>query len=178
VLDNKSEATEVRVNVALERDPAMTLSLRDRTGRPVAGTWMHGLSAARFISALWYESAEVEVYGVEKDKPRVVTFFEPKNKITGSVTLKGDEKQPVVVTLGPPGILKGRLLNPDGTPSVGVTVSALYPDHGTSVVFKQAQEPDGCVITDKNGVFRFDRMILGHKFSLMYSLASPEAQLG
>jgi hypothetical protein len=176
VLDLKPEATEFRVDVALERDSVMTLRLRDGAGRPVAGTWTEGLNALGFISALWYESADVEVYGVEKDRPRVVTFFEPKNKLTASVTLKGDEKQPVVVTLGPPGILKGRLLNPDGTPAAGVTVSPLYGDHGTSVVFKQAQEPDGCVVTDKDGAFRFERMIPGHTFSLLYSEPSRQGR--
>ena len=117
--------------MALERDPATKVSLRDATGRPVAGTWLDGLTSQRYISAFWYESPEVEVYGVEKDKPRLVTFFDPKNNLTAIITLKGDEKQPVVVTLRPPGILKGRLLNPDGAPAAGVTVSVGYPNHGT-----------------------------------------------
>src|SRR5262249_51201757 len=114
VLDIKPGAAEVRADVVLERDTVTKVSLRDAAGRPVAGTWMHGLTVHRYVSAFWYGSADVLVYGVEKSKPRLLAFYDPKNKLTASVTLKGDEKQPVVVTLGPPGVLKGRMLNPDG----------------------------------------------------------------
>jgi hypothetical protein len=175
VLEITPGVGEVRADVALEQDTATRVSLRDGAGRPVAGTWLHGLTAGRFTSALWYESADVEVYGVEKDRPRVVTFFEPKNRLAATVTLRGDEKQPVVVTLGPPGVLKGRLLNPDGGPAPGVTVAPLYLDHGAQKVFQQAQGPDGCGITDKDGAFRFDRMIPGLPFFLMHS-SEPSRQ--
>jgi RNA polymerase sigma factor (sigma-70 family) len=177
VLDVPPEAAEVRADVVLEQDSATTVSLRDGAGRPVAGTWLHGLTEHRYISAFWYESAEVEVYGVQKDKPRVVAVFDPKHNLTATVTLRGDEKQPVVVTLGPPGTLKGRLLNPDGAPAAGVTVSVAYPDkgaRGVQQVFKAAQESDGCVVTDKGGAFRFDRMIPGHSFSLLHSPPSKQ----
>jgi hypothetical protein len=174
VLDIKPGMGEVRADVTLDRAAATKVSLRDEDGRPVAGTWLHGLTVQRFISALWCETADVEVYAVDKDKPRLVAFFDPKQKLVATATLKGDEKQPVVLTLGPTGVLKGRLLNPDGTPAVGVTLSPQYPDHGTQVVFKQAQEPDGCAITDKTGGFRFDRMIPGHPFALWVSEPSRQ----
>lgn len=173
VLDIEPGVAEVRQDVALERASTILLEIQDGAGRPVAGTRVAGLTAGRFISALRCESAEVEVYGVkEEGKPRLVTFFDPRSKLTATVTLKGDEKQPVVVTLGPPGILKGRLLNQDGTPAPGVTLTANYKHN--QEVFKAAQEPDGCTITDKDGRFQFDRMILGQKYTLWYSEQSKQ----
>jgi RNA polymerase sigma factor (sigma-70 family) len=170
VLDIKPGVAEVRADVMLERDTVTRVSVRDGAGRPVAGIWMDGVTSQRFVSAFWCEQPEIKIYGVQKGgKPRLVTFFEPKNKLTATVTLKGDEKEPVVVTLGPPGILKGRLLTPDGTPAAGVTVRVLYQDNGPRNIFREAQEPDGCVLTDKDGTFRFERMIPGGTFTLWTS---------
>jgi RNA polymerase sigma factor (sigma-70 family) len=174
VLDVNPRGAEVRVDLVLERDTAMRLSLRDAAGRPLAGTWLHGLTSQRYTSAFWYESAEVTIYGVQNDKPRIFAVYDPKSKLTAARTLTGDEKQPVVVTLGPPGILKGRLLEPDGTPAAAVTVAPLYPDHSTEMVFKTAQEPDGCALTDKDGTFRIEHMIPGQPFFLLVS--SPSKQ--
>ena len=41
-------------------------------------------------------------------------------------------------------------------------------------MFNQVQDADGCVMTDKDGSFRFDRMIPGPTFSLWYSPPSKQ----
>jgi hypothetical protein len=175
VLKIEPGTAEVRANVVLERATAMRLSLRDGVGHPVAGTWLAGITPYGFTQALWSESAEVEVYEVGKgSKPRQVTFFDPKDKLTATMTLKGNEKQPVTITLKPAGLVKGRLLNPDGSPAARVTVGAQYSDDGTQKVFQQAQGSDGCVLTDKDGTFRFDRMIPGPTFTLLSSQPSKQ----
>jgi RNA polymerase sigma factor (sigma-70 family) len=162
------------VDAALELASVIRVSLRDEAGRPVAGTHVAGLTAARFTAGLPCETADVRVYGVaEGGRPRAVAFFDTRSRLTATVTLRGDERQPVVVTLRPPGVLRGRLLKPDGSPAEGVTVSAEYPDNLT-VIFKEAQQADGCVLTDKDGVFRFDAMLPGTTFTLLYSRPSGQ----
>lgn len=77
--------------------------------------------------------------------------------------------------LRPPAVVRGRSLNPHGTPAAGVTVSAVYPD-GITVVFQEAHQPDGWVRTGKGGEFRFDHMIPGIAFSLLHSAPSKEGR--
>jgi hypothetical protein len=106
-------------------------------------------------------------YHVEPGKPRLMVFFHPTRKLAGTRTLKGDEKQPVVVTLGPTGSVKGRLVGADGKPLAGVAVDLYYRDreaeevHG--VVYKAKQ-----VVTDAAGAFAADDLIPGLKFELSF----------
>src|SRR5262249_56321579 len=65
-------------------------------------------------------------YHLQPGKPRLMVFYEPTRKLFGTLRLKGDEKGPLVVRLGPGGAVRGRLVGPDGRPLAGVVVKVYH----------------------------------------------------
>jgi hypothetical protein len=68
------------------------------------------------------KKATATLYALDPAKPRQLILYHPERQLGGTVTVGGDEKEPVVARLGPLGRLTGRLLDTDGQPLAGVTV--------------------------------------------------------
>ncbi len=94
-----------------------------------------------------------------------MVFYEPTKKLIGSLALKGDEKVPAVVKLGPPGVIKGRLVGEDGKPVVGVAVN-LYFSERTAEEINDHIHRANLVETDSDGKFQIDDVIPGANFSI------------
>ena len=93
-----------------------------------------------------------------------MTVYHADRKIGGTVTIRGDEKEPVVAKLGPLGKVTGRLLDLKGQPLAGVEVSIGAPGTGSELYrFAHPSEP---VVTDKDGRFTLSGVIPEMKFSL------------
>jgi hypothetical protein len=163
VLQIEPGATLVKQDIILERASALAVKIQDAEGRPLAGTWVAGISPERYRPALWIDKDSCSAYHVEADEPRLMVFFEPGKKLAGTRMLKGDEKQPVVVKLGPAGAIKGRLLDADVKPLAGVVVELVYQDRQAAEVH-QAVHKDKQVVTDAAGAFTFDDLIPERKF--------------
>ena len=64
-------------------------------------------------------------------------FFEPTKNLVGTLTLKGDEKEPVTAKLGQPGKVTGRLRDEDGKPLAKVVVDLYFGDLAASEIHKE-----------------------------------------
>ena len=113
------------------------------------------------------EKDTCSVYHLEPGKPRLMVFYEPTKKLLGSLVLKGDEKEPAVVKLGPPGLLKGRLVGEDGKPIVGVAVNLAFSE-GTAVDIHDHIHHANLIETDSDGKFKIADVIPGPKFSIAF----------
>jgi RNA polymerase sigma factor (sigma-70 family) len=164
VLDIKPGTATVELDLVLEPAPVLKVKIEDVAGKPLAGAWVAGFSPQDWHRAEPCKTDECSAYDVQPDKPRLMVFFEPKARLVGTITLKGDEKAPAV-RLGPAGSVRGRLVNPDGKPAAGVVVNAHYTDRAAAeihaVIYKTTQ-----VVTDANGAFVLDGMIPGAGFGL------------
>jgi hypothetical protein len=88
----------------------------------------------------------------------------------GTRMLKADEKEPAVVKLGPPGALKGRLLDTDGKPLAGVIVDLLYPDRAAQSTHEEIYDAKQ-IVTDANGAFTVDTVIPELRFELAFPVS-------
>jgi protocatechuate 3,4-dioxygenase beta subunit len=113
-------------------------------------------------------SATCKIYALDPENPRPVAFLHTGRKLAAAVRLRGDEKEPVVVRLGPTGVLTGRVLDAEGQPvaeveiyvyyetSLGKTATPFIPISGFSLRDRPPR-------TDKEGRFRLDTIIPGLK---------------
>src|SRR5205823_12613155 len=105
-------------------DPAATgkIAVQDADGQPLAGAWVAGLTEHWPITFKLPEPTAT-VYALTPGKPRTLFVYHAGKKLGGSVTVRGDETEPVVAKLGALGQVTGRLRDADGNPLAGVNVS-------------------------------------------------------
>jgi RNA polymerase sigma factor (sigma-70 family) len=167
VLIIKADAKAVEQDIVLERAPVLPVHIQDADGQPLPGTWVTGSSPEDWHPAIRSKEADCAAYQLQPGKPRLMVFFHPGRKLAGAITIKGDEKAPVVAKLGPAGTIKGRLLDADGAPLAGVAIDVGYGPREAreihNILFESRQ-----IVTDAAGTFTCDDLIPGVKFNLSF----------
>ncbi|HEY7154359.1 MAG TPA: sigma-70 family RNA polymerase sigma factor [Gemmataceae bacterium] len=166
VLEIKPDAKVIEQDVVLERLPALTVQIQDTDGKPLTHVYVVGITDQGAYPEQFAESSG-SVYGVQPGKPRAVIFYHPMRKLAGTITLKGDEKQPVAVKLRPAGAIKGRLLDADGKPLAGVRIDLSYHRLRADAMHRCIQDYKQ-IETDAKGAFTFDNAIPGITFDLSF----------
>jgi RNA polymerase sigma factor (sigma-70 family) len=157
----------VQEDIVLERASSLPVKIRDEKEQPIRQTWATGISATDFMYPVRIESESCFAYGVEPGKRRVMAFYEPTRKLFGSVVLNGNEKTPVVVKLGPPARLKGRLVTEEGTPVPRRLINVYYTDRQATEIYNHAHREQR-IVTDGNGVFEIQDLIPDLEFKLYH----------
>jgi hypothetical protein len=169
VVDLKEDSGEVKIEVPVERGKTAKVVLQDADGKPLEGAVASGVTA--WPSAHRFKTASaLTVYALDPARPRRVMFLHPEKKLGGSVTLRGDEKEEVIVKLGPLGALTGRLQEVDGTPISGAVVSVSCPDRVGSELYRNLERDAPVVKTDKDGRFSLPGIVPGVKVYLQTHL--------
>jgi RNA polymerase sigma factor (sigma-70 family) len=161
---------ENRVDVAVDPGVEVPLKVVGPDGRPVDGAVVAGLTDSWPITFRLPGSAAT-VYALDpKDPgPREVVALHPGKKLGGRVTVQGDEKEPVALTLGPLGAVKGRFLDPEGAPLAGAKVTLTPVGRGGRELYRSVREGDRgevTVTTDKDGRFTTPDIVPGVRFNL------------
>jgi RNA polymerase sigma factor (sigma-70 family) len=155
------------VNITLSPDPGKTMKvqIQDADGKPLPGTIASGITAS-WPGTVELKASEFTAFALDPDEPRQLVFLHPKRKLAGSVTLRGDEKEPPVVRLKPTGSITGRLLDLDGLPITGVNITPSGEKGTTSELYRHLSPQAELPRTDKDGRFRVDGLVPEVKFSL------------
>ncbi|HTU89470.1 MAG TPA: sigma factor-like helix-turn-helix DNA-binding protein, partial [Gemmataceae bacterium] len=169
VLEIKPDAKVVEQDIVLERASALSIQIRDAEGKALTDVWVAGSAPEDWYPAIQCKEANCTAYQVEPEKPRLMIFYHPERKLAGTLTLKGAEKPPVTAKLGPAGSIKGRLLDAEGKPLVGVAVSVQYCQRVASEVHNVIHEAKQTA-TDANGAFTVDELISEQKLKLSFQL--------
>jgi hypothetical protein len=166
VLDVK-EAGETAVDFVL--DPGLTgrIALQDPDGRPLAGTWISGLTEDLLQPYRTTESV-VRVFCLDPAKPRTLTIYHPGRKLGGTVTVHGDEQEPVPAKLSPLGRITGRLVDKNGKPLAGVDALATTLDLRIFYLYRSAGHESGVSRSDKDGRFTCDALFPGTPFQVLF----------
>jgi hypothetical protein len=165
VIDIK-ESGETVVELFVDRGVTAQLAIQDPKGNPLSGAWVAGLTDH---SPITYKLPEptVTVYALNPEKPRVLTIYHPEKNLGGTITIRGDEEQPLVAKLDPAGRMTGRLLNLNGTPLAGAQVSIGPQSYiGRDVYYRMPNPTGKPVFTDKDGRFTLTGIVPGISFSL------------
>jgi RNA polymerase sigma factor (sigma-70 family) len=167
VLEIKPGIAAVHQDIVLERAHVlMELKIQDAEGRPLADV-LAASGPDSWIPDGRLEEGSGRVYGDAGGKPQLLVCYHPERKLAGSLTWKGEKKQPVVLELGPAGAIKGRLLDVEGKPLANVVVDLDYTDPVAGHVHKEAQYGEQ-IVTDARGAFAFDQVIPGLPFELTF----------
>ena len=170
VLKLKPDEPEVKFDVRFKRASQFKVLVRDADGKPLTGVTVAGNTARDWANPDVFESDTCIVHELENAKPRFLAFLEPKRKLVGTLTLKGDEKEPAIATLGPAGRVKGKLVDMAGQPIANAVAQVSYEHRAADEINRRVHGDwrfaDRPVETNAAGEFAIDVVIPGEKFNV------------
>jgi hypothetical protein len=156
------------VRVEIELDPGSSMSGRivDPDGKPLAGAKAVGLGGQEFQPTTFPTDA-FTAYALDHSRPRTMYFVHADRKLVGSVTVRGDEKEPPVAKLRPWSEVIGRVLDHDGKPvgKAQVWFQMAQSDKDESIRSKLYGHRH-TTTTDADGRFRLPGMFPDYEFSV------------
>lgn len=164
VLDFAEGAGAANCDLFVERGATRYVRIEDADGKPLMGTIVAGLTAT-LRPAIPIENAICIAFALDPKKPRHLWFLHVRRKLAGTLTLRGDEKEPVAVRLRPVGSVIGRVLDPDGQPLAGADVSLYMYDFNVISLYEATKHQPNAR-TAKDGRFRIDGIVPEAKFAL------------
>jgi hypothetical protein len=165
------KADALAVEVVLDPGQTLSGSVLGPDGKPLTGVLVSGLTSNDSWQPQPLKTAEFKLTGLEQGQPRLLQFAHPEKSLAGFLVVKGNEKGPLRVKLGPAGTLTGRLVLPEGKPVKNVEIFALM---APSTARPGSAKPDletGSFYTPriypaKDGKFRIDGLAPGLKYTL------------
>jgi|GEM_PF-3282058 len=179
-INPKAGDEPLHVQFALDAEHVVKGKLTSPDGKPLVGALVAGLRHDWYTDTEEpFTSDEFTALGLDPAHPRLLCFAHPERKLAGSIVLRGDEKEPIVVKLEPWSTVTGRLLTADGKPVQKAELSftempPLKPgasrssDTGIHVVYHSAYRPSPDPRTDEQGRFRVEGLAPGLKYNLAW----------
>jgi RNA polymerase sigma factor (sigma-70 family) len=165
VVDLAPDAGTAACNLFVERGQTMTVKIEDADGKPLKGTTVAGLTDG-WPSPLSIKDATCTVFALDGKKPRRLLFYHAGRSLAGSLTVRGDEKEPPVARLSAMGAVTGRVLDREGQPLAGVDVNLSSQDADARELYRQLDQGRKIIHTDKDGRFRINGIVPDVKFVL------------
>jgi RNA polymerase sigma factor (sigma-70 family) len=164
-LDLAPDAGAVTCDLHLERGRTLTVKVHDAEGKPLTGAAVSGLSAtASVVPSLRGDACTV--LALDPKKPRRLIFLHLGRQLGGTLTVRGDEKEPATIRLMSTGTVIGRLLDGDGHALAGVEINPAFDDGDARYLYDRLDPDRLSVRTDKDGRFRLEGVVPGLKFGL------------
>jgi RNA polymerase sigma factor (sigma-70 family) len=167
VIDLKGSENGLTLNVELEPAAKKALRVVGTDGKPVEGCVSTG-STAREMYSLNHETDKVVVYGLGPKDQRFVVVGHLAKKLIGAAVVRESDKDPVV-TVGPGGLVTGRVVGANGKPIADVTVGVMFDHPAVENLAEGIRAICKTVVTDAEGKFRIDTLVPGHGFRLRFS---------
>lgn len=151
VIRPAADAGSLSADFALDGGLSRTGRVVDPAGEPLAGVFVHGLRPGAGAQVALPE-ATFTATCLDPEQPRRLIFRHVERNLAVTVSLRGNEPDPMSVKLQPAATLLGRALKADGEPLAGARVS-LY---GYPPLAKTARGEFSPILTDADGRFRIE----------------------
>ncbi len=171
--------TTVKQDITVDPASMIPITIQDAAGGPLANSLVWEASRTSGLDdPIRTETHSWLAQGVaESGEAGSLVFYEPGKKLFATVTLKGDDKGPVVVRLRPCGVVRGTVVDGAGKPVSGVNVNLCYYDGHFMPVHAFVHGADQ-VVTDASGAFVIDEVMPGLEFQLWRRYASKRSGYG
>jgi RNA polymerase sigma factor (sigma-70 family) len=148
-----ADAAALTADFALDPGVRRRGRLLDPDGRPLSGTEAINLAPlSAWVKVL--PGAEFTAEALNPARPRRLLFWHRDRKLAGTVVLRGDEPEPVTVTLQPLAALTGRAVLKTGEPLVGHAVEYGVPWREVEWPGQDKRFKRQPILTDQEGRFR------------------------
>jgi RNA polymerase sigma factor (sigma-70 family) len=164
-IDLAPDAGMATCDLFVERGQTLSVKIEDADGKPLKGATVAGVTAS-WPNTFPIQDATCTIFALDPKKPRRLLFYHAERKLAGSLMVRGDEKEPPVARLSPTGSAIGRLLDRDGQPIAGAEVRLNSPDRTAGELYRQLQQRQKAIRTDKEGRFRVDGIVPDVQFTL------------
>jgi protocatechuate 3,4-dioxygenase beta subunit len=171
-IDPEKGTESVTCDLALDPGRTLTGKIVDVDGKPMTGVKVSGCHPYRGWEDLLEKTGEFTVVALDPAEPRLLQFVHPEKKLAGSLVVRGDEKEPLTVTLGPAAVLTGRFVTSDGKALADLELFADMagpmpdPRQRLKLDVTVGSFPRG-PRTDKDGKFRIEGLAPGLKYRLV-----------
>ena len=142
------------VTIEFDRGRSVSGTVVDAEGRPATGVTAYELTACFPHSQKLKDDGAFTALALDPNQPRTLLFVDAAKKLSAPVTLKGDEMN-LKLKLQTWGKLTGRLLDADGKPMAGATVSASPKNNMQHMAFGTAIRGLSAT-TDADGKFALE----------------------
>jgi hypothetical protein len=169
-------AKSYQCDLTLTPGPEPIVTILDPHGKPLAGALIGGALPTDLIREGWWQSrqqSEFRVTGLTSHRIRNLSVHHEGKRLAGSIAIRDSEPGPLVARLRPWGTVSGRLIDRDGHPRPGVTLS--YRDTISGIRPDSIYLPKDAT-TDANGHFTFEGLVPGQEYIIKLPAPSPEAQ--
>jgi hypothetical protein len=174
VLTVKPGVRAVTADILLQPATGFALKLQDADGKPVRETLIAGNTTTDWLHPVVTAGDTGTVYDLDSHHPRLIVVYQPRRQLVAAVTLKGDEKPPLAITLRPLSSAQGKLLTADGKPLANAAVLIDYLDAPAAQMHRLISEMRSAsgqdVTTDAAGEFTIGQLIPGRKFVVRASV--------
>jgi RNA polymerase sigma factor (sigma-70 family) len=180
-------AESVTCDLALDPGRSLAGKVVGPDGEPLTGVRVSGCRDQFGWEELPQKSSEFTVLALNPAEPRLLQFVHPEKKLAGSLVVRGDEKEPLKVELGPAGVLTGRFVTTDGKPLADLELVPITT--GPLADPRERLKPDVTAgsfprgpRTDTDGKFRIEGLAPGLTYRValfrgMYALV-PDGEAG
>jgi RNA polymerase sigma factor (sigma-70 family) len=167
-LDLAADAGSAKCDLFLERGTTRSIKMEDPEGKPLMGTIISGVTATGWTT-FTIKDASCTIFALDPKKPRRLMFYHAPRKLAGTLTVRGDEKEPPVARLRPTGAVTGRVVDRAGKPLAGAYILLSTLDDAVREINAQLKQRGAVEVqTDKEGRFRIEGIVPETKFRLAF----------
>jgi hypothetical protein len=171
----ETTAKSFQCDMTLTPGPEPVVTILDPDGKPLAGALISGVVPTDIIREGWWQSrqqSQFRVTGLTNHRIRILSIHHDGKRLAGSLAVRDSEPGPLVARLRPWGTVSGRLIDRDGHPRPGVTLS--YRDSISGIRPNSLFFPKDAT-TDASGHFTFEGLVPEQDYIIKLPAPSPAA---
>jgi protocatechuate 3,4-dioxygenase beta subunit len=161
IIEPAEKARTYTCDVELDCGVDRSGTLLDPEGKPLEGARAGGLNPLG--GPVTMEGSSFTVRALHASAPREIAFLHTGRKLAGHLVVTGASKEPLRVRLEPWGGLTGRVLDEDGKPVAGATVSVHYSDNNVRWLSEAVLKD---LHADNEGRFLVEGLIPSREFAV------------